>query len=53
MTELQDHGMTVQVPAPEVLTLMREATANMADAFTSQVPAAGPILEEFRATVAE
>lgn len=53
MGELKENGMAVQAPAPEVLALMREATAGLADDFVANVPEAGPILDDFRAKVSE
>ena len=49
MEELQAQGMTVEAPSDELQALMREATADMAGDFAAANPAAGPIIEEFRA----
>ncbi|SDX43172.1 TRAP-type C4-dicarboxylate transport system, substrate-binding protein [Albimonas donghaensis] len=53
MAQLQENGMTVQAPSPEILAKMREVTADMADDFVARVPEAGPIIEEFKARTAE
>ncbi|MEC9431654.1 MAG: TRAP transporter substrate-binding protein [Pseudomonadota bacterium] len=53
MAQLQENGMTVQAPSPEILAKMREVTADMADDFVARVPEAGPIIEEFRKLTAE
>ncbi len=49
MEELLAQGMSVEAPSEELATLMREATADMAGDFAAANPAAGPIIEEFRA----
>lgn len=52
MEELKSHGMTVEAPSPEVLAKMKEVTADMADEFIARVPAAGPVIAEFKAKTA-
>ena len=53
MEQLMSNGMTVQAPPEEVLTMMREATADMRPAFIERSPEAGPIIEEFLKATAD
>jgi TRAP-type C4-dicarboxylate transport system substrate-binding protein len=49
MKQLEDNGMTVEEPTPELAAAMREATADMAGEFAERVPAAAEIIETFKA----
>lgn len=49
MEQLKENGMTVSAPSEELAKLMRDATADMAGDFIAANPAAGPIIEAFRA----
>jgi TRAP-type C4-dicarboxylate transport system substrate-binding protein len=51
MAELQQHGMTVEMPTAALIDAMRQATATMADDFVRTNAAAGPIMQEFRRRV--
>lgn len=49
MAQLEENGMTVQAPTPDLAAAMREATAGMAGEFAERVPGAGDIIEQFKA----
>jgi len=49
MAQLEENGMTVQAPSPELAAAMREATAGAADAFAERVPGSAEIIEAFEA----
>ena len=49
MAQLEENGMTVQAPSPELAAAMREATAEMAGDFADRVPGAGDVIESFEA----
>ena len=53
MEQLKENGMTVQAPPEDLLTMMREATADMRPAFIERAPAAGPIIEKFLKATSE
>lgn len=46
MGDLRQNGMTVDAPAPALVTAMRQATASMTQDFTRANPAAAPIVQE-------
>lgn len=51
MGELRQNGMTVEDPAPALLTAMRQATATMVDDFARANAPAAPIIQQFRQRV--
>jgi TRAP-type transport system periplasmic protein len=51
MGELRQNGMTVEEPAPALMTALRQATATMSDDFARQNAAASPIIQQFKQRV--
>ena len=49
MQELMDQGMTVEAPSAEMVAAMKEATADMADAYAGATPGAPEALDGYRA----
>ncbi len=50
MAELEEQGMTVEKPAPELIAAMKEATADLADQYAEGVPGAGDAIAQYRTT---
>jgi TRAP-type C4-dicarboxylate transport system substrate-binding protein len=51
MQQLQDEGMTVSAPSPELADAMRTQTTDMAAEFAERVEGSGAIIDEFKAAI--